>query len=313
MQQHITIGSRGSALALTQSKIVARLLHESHDRLEVSIEVIKTAGDSTLGSLRTFGGIGVFTKEIENALLDGRVDLAVHSLKDLPTQLHEDLELVAVPEREDVRDVLICRAGEGDATASGLHDLRNSARVGTGSRRRQIQLRAVRRDLQFADIRGNLDTRIRQVADGDYDAIVLAAAGLHRLGWSDRISAYIDTDQILPAAGQGALGLQMRRRDPRRPLVAAISHPSSFAAVTAERAFLSALGAGCQAPIATWARVGGQQLHLDGLVGETDGSAILRSQVRGATNAAEELGSALAQQLRGQGADAILAAVDESP
>ena len=309
MQQRITIGSRGSALALTQSELVAALLQQRHVDLEVRVEVIKTTGDVTAGSLRTLGGTGLFTKEIEKALLDGRVDLAVHSLKDLPTQLHEDLQLVAVPEREDVRDVLVCR---GEASVSGVGDLAVGARVGTGSRRRQIQLRALRQDLEFAEIRGNLDTRIRQVTDGSYDAVVLAAAGLHRLGWIDRITAYIDASQVLPAAGQAALGLQMRRDDPRQPLVAAINHSSSFWAVTAERALLRALGGGCQAPIAAWGRFDGDQLSLDGLVGEPDGREILRSNIRGAAESAEELGSALAQQLRDQGADAILAAADDA-
>ena len=327
MEQSITIGSRGSALALAQSELVRNLLHRCHPDIEVQIEVIRTTGDVTSGSLRDLGGIGVFTKEIENSLLEGHIDLAVHSLKDLPTELHEDLRLVAVPEREDVRDVLISRP-VGSA-GSGIDSLPAHARIGTGSRRRQAQLRALRRDLEFTEVRGNLDTRIGKVSEGTCDAVVLAAAGLHRLGWRHRISAYLDTDQMLPAPGQGALGLQMRGDDPRQAQVAVLNHPVSCAAVAAERALLRDLGGGCRAPIAAWGRLEGTHLVLDGLVGDIDGSEILRSSlcgdlhaggdleaggdVRAAVEAAEQLGSRLGRQLRQQGADAILAAADESP
>ncbi len=300
MAETLVIGSRGSQLALAQSHIVRTLLLERHPGLEVAIEIIQTTGDSTRGSLRNFGGQGVFTREIEDALLDGRIDLAVHSLKDLPTRFHSDLVLAATPPREDVRDVLITR------WKSDLEGLPPGTRLGTGSRRRQAQLLALRPDLSFADIRGNLDTRINKVKEGEYDGIVLAAAGLHRLGWQGRISAYLEQEQVLPAVGQAALGLQMRRRDPHIPRIAAVNHNPTFAAITAERSLLAHLGGGCQAPIAAWARPQGTILYLDGLVARPDGTRLLRAQTSGPLEEAELLGAELAAELGRLGAFTIL-------
>ncbi len=294
MVQSLLIGSRGSKLALTQANMVRDMLQARHAGLEVEIEVIHTRGDLDQGVLRSFGG--VFTREIEHALLEGRIHLAVHSLKDLPVEVNPELALVASPEREDVRDVLITRSG------GGLESVPQGARLGTSSLRRRIQLQALRPDLDFADIRGNLDTRIAKVERGEYDAITLAAAGLHRLGWQHRISAYLEPSQVLPAVGQAALGLQMRADQERRPLVEALNHLPTLAAVSAERSLLRSLGGGCQAPIAAWGRIEEGVLRLEGLVGRADGSQLVRAEVRGNPAEAEALGVQLADELRRQGA-----------
>lgn len=299
MAPSIKIGSRGSQLALTQANLVRDLLLRRHEGLDVEIEVIRTRGDVTAGSLRAMGGQGVFTAEIEHALLDRRVDLAVHSLKDLGTAPDEALALVASPPREDARDVLVAPAGSLAALPEG-------ACLGTDSPRRQAQLRNLRPDLRFASIRGNIDTRLGKVGDGRYDGIVLAAAALHRLGWQDRISAYFEPDEVLPAAGQAALGLQMRADDDKRNLVEVLNHSPTFAAVSAERACMRALGGGCSAPVATWARFVEGQLVLDALVGRPDGSGILRQQLTGADPAA--LGAEVAEGLLSQGAGELLPA-----
>jgi hydroxymethylbilane synthase len=306
----LKIGSRGSQLALTQANLVRDLLLAHHPSLSVEIVIIQTRGDVTAGSLRAMGGQGLFTAEIERALLDGRIDLAVHSLKDLGTAPDTDLELVASPPREDVRDVLIVPAG-------GFDDLAPNACLGTDSPRRQAQLRRLRPDLRFASIRGNIDTRLAKVGDGRYDGIVLAAAALHRLGWRDRISAYFEPDQVVPAAGQAALGLQMRRDDERQVLVRALNDAPTFAAVSAERACMRGLGGGCSAPIGTWARWEKDTLVLDALVGSLDGSQILRaahSQDHSPNSSQDSsdpqaLGTEVARQLISQGADRLLASV----
>lgn len=300
MSQSLLIGSRGSKLALTQANMVRDMLQARHPGLRVEIEVIHTRGDLDQGVLRSFGG--VFTREIEHALLERRIHLAVHSLKDLPVEVEPELALVASPEREDVRDVLISRQG------GGLESLPQGARLGTSSLRRRIQLQALRPDLDFAEIRGNLDTRIAKVQRGEYEAIVLAAAGLHRLGWQERISAYLEPAQVLPAVGQAALGLQMRADEERRPLVEALNHPSTLAAVSAERSLLRSLGGGCQAPIAAWSRIVDGGLQVEGLVGKADGSQLVRGTVSGTPAEAEALGVQLADELRRQGADALLGA-----
>jgi hydroxymethylbilane synthase len=300
----LVIGSRGSQLALTQTNMIADLLRASQADLEVAVVVIRTHGDVATGPLRSFGGQGVFTKELEAALLAGEIDLAVHSLKDLPTDGPEGLVVVASPPREDVRDVLVSRF------PGGLSGLPPQARLGTGSRRRRAQLLALRPDLEPAEIRGNLDTRIAKVTGGEFDAIVLAAAGLHRLGWRDRISAYLETDQVLPAVGQGALGLQMRADSPWRSRVAPLGDADTLAAVTAERALLHALGGGCHAPIAAWGRVEAQALRLDALVGAGDGTRLLRASVTGPVADAEAIGTEAARQLLNRGARELLATAE---
>ncbi|MFH1568965.1 MAG: hydroxymethylbilane synthase, partial [Gemmatimonadota bacterium] len=273
LSRPLILGTRGSDLAITQARAVQALLAERHAAagLRVELEIIKTTGDVSRASLAQIGGTGVFTKEIERALVEKRIDLAVHSLKDLPTELDEGLALVASPPRQDVRDTLIMRAGRR------LADLPEGASVGTGSTRRQGQLLALRPDLCFQEIRGNVDTRLRQARDGEVDAVILAAAGLHRLGLKDQISGYLDTDEVLPAPGQGALGLQMRADDERRSLVAALNDEATWLSVVAERAFLRTLGGGCRAPIAAWGRRISDELRLDGVVARPDGTDLRRA------------------------------------
>ena len=296
------IGSRGSKLALPQTHWVRDRLQTLDPELNVEVEEIHTTGDATTGSLRSFGGVGVFTKELERALLDGRIDLAVHSLKDLPTDIHSDLALVAAPDREDVRDTLI------GLNLTALGDLPHGACIGTGSLRRRAQLKALRPDLSLTDIRGNLDTRVAKAMRGECDAVVLAAAGLHRLGWHERIGVYLSTDEMLPAPGQGALGLQMRADHPLRDRVAPLDDTATAAAVHGERKLLQSLRAGCHAPVGAWGRSDGDDLILDGLVGHPDGTRILRARLRAPLAEAADLGRALAAELRGQGADDLMQA-----
>ena len=296
----IVIGSRGSKLALTQTHWIRDRLLATNDNLEIDVLEIRTTGDSATGSLRSFGGTGVFTKELERALLDGEIDLAIHSLKDLPTSLHPELALIATPEREDVRDALI------GPDLSSLADLPTGARIGTGSLRRQAQLKALRPDLEILDIRGNLDTRIDKAMRGECEAVILAVAGLNRLGWQERIGVVLPLDQVLPAPGQGALGLQMRADNPLQTHLASLNHPASQAAVQAERQLLQTLRAGCHAPVGAWSRLEGEKLVLDGLVGDPDGTQLLRASQAATIAEAESLGETVADALRSQGADALL-------
>ena len=296
----LVIGSRGSPLALVQAHEVRKRLLALRDGLDIEIAIIRTTGDATTGSLRQLGGTGIFTKALESALLAGHIDLAVHSLKDLPTQMAPSLALVATPQREDVRDALI---GPG---ITSLDDLPDGARVGTGSLRRRAQLKALRPDLNMLDIRGNLDTRIDKALRGACDAVVLAVAGLNRLGWQERVGCYLPLHQVLPAPGQGALGLQMRAEHPARPAVAALNHAPTLAAVQAERDLLHTLRAGCHAPVGAWGRIEGDLLALDGLVGHPDGTQLLRAEQRAPLARPEALGASLADHLRKQGADDLL-------
>ena len=298
----LIIGSRGSKLALTQTHWVRDRLQKHNDSLEIEVLEIRTTGDTVTGSLRSFDGAGVFTKELERALLEGQIDLAIHSLKDLPTQMHPELTLVATPEREDVRDALI------GPDLSSLADLPNGARLGTGSLRRRAQLKALRPDLEILDIRGNLDTRIDKAMRGECDAVVLAVAGLNRLGWQQRIGVHLSLDQVLPAPGQGALGLQMRANNPLKSYVDALNHPPTQAAVQAERQLLQTLRAGCHAPVGAWARLEEDQLTLDGVVGHPDGTEMLRARHSAPLSDAQPLGEAAAAALREQGADTLLQA-----
>ena len=300
MARKFTIGSRGSELALIQSNSVRCLLQQRNSAIRIEVSVIRTRGDATKSPLRDFGGQGVFTREIETALLDARIDLAVHSLKDLPTRFHDDLTLVATPVREDVRDVLVCRE-DGD-----LAGLPEGALIGTGSLRRQAQLLALRPDLRFAAIRGNIDTRLRKTGEGECAAVVLAAAALHRLERKHHISAYLETAQMLPAAGQAALGLQMRRDHPLLSWVESVNHLPTFAAVTAERSLLKHLGGGCRAPIAAWGRQEGNTILLEGLVARPDGTGLVRATSSTDHGEADRLGADVAARLRCLGADAIL-------
>jgi len=294
----LTIASRGSQLALWQ----ARWVSESLTALghECRIQIIKTTGDKiTDVPLAQVGGKGLFTKEIEEALLDGRADLAVHSLKDLPTELPAGLALAAVPEREDPHDAVVGRK---------LADLPTGATVGTSSLRRAAQLRRLRPDLAIESIRGNLDTRLRKLDEGRYDAIVLAAAGLKRLGWEARIAEILPDEVMCPAVGQGALAVETRAGGAGWDACAALDHAATHSAVAAERAFLRALGGGCQVPIGAHATVTDARLHLVGLVIAADGSAVVRGEREGPAAEAEAIGAALGAKLLEEGARAILEA-----
>lgn len=303
MTGQLVIGSRGSDLALTQSRQVAALLEAAHPGLTVRIDILSTKGDRVLDTpLAKIGGKGLFTEELEASLLDGSIDLAVHSLKDLPTTLPDGLCLAAVSRREDPRDALVC------ATATGLDDLPRGARVGTSSLRRRAQLLARRPDLEVVDLRGNVPTRLRKLTDHGLDAIVLAAAGLHRLNLAGRVTAYLEADTMLPAVGQGALGLETRAGDTRvLDLVAPLHDPATAAETTAERTLLAALGGGCQVPIGARARVVGAVLEMEACVCSGDGRTLLRASHHGTPDAPEALGQRAADALKAQGADAIIA------
>ncbi len=298
-----TIGSRGSVLALTQTNWVKQRILSRFPDVQLTVKVIKTSADKDMSSsLRSGSGIGVFVKEIEEALLAREIDIAVHSMKDVPTLIPDELEIGAVPEREDARDALITG---GEATS--ISELARGAIVGTGSVRRHVQLLAVRPDLRTLDIRGNVDTRLRKLASGAYDAIILACAGLNRLGLGDKITSRLSFDQMLPAAGQGALALEIRRDDPNvRPLMDALNHAPTAVAVSAERAFLHRMGGGCNVPVAVHADCGQNSVSIDGLVASIDGKRIIRDRTTADAGRAQEAASALADRILAQGGDAII-------
>jgi hydroxymethylbilane synthase len=312
MKSTFTIGSRGSKLALWQAEWVQARLRELRPAADVRIEIYKTSGDVIHDvPLAIIGGKGVFTKELEEALLDGRIDIAVHSLKDLPTTLPAGLAITAITEREDPRDALVLPSGASSNGAS-LASLPHGATVGTSSLRRQAQLRHLRPDVQLKDLRGNVDTRLRKLDEGQYDAVILAAAGLRRLGFAARISASVAADVMLPAVGQGALGIETRAADAdTNALIELLDHAPTRAACTAERALLRALGGGCQVPIAAHATVHDNRLHLAALVAALDGTQLIRAALEEDIARAEEAGNALAEALRAQGADHLLAGLDE--
>lgn len=305
MAPRLIIGSRGSRLALWQAEQVKEELIRLNPGFEIQIDVIKTTGDVKPDPLSVIGGKGVFTKELEDALLAKRIDVAVHSLKDLPTILPDRLLISAICKREDPRDALVLRAG---STAESLRDLPSQSVVGTSSQRRLAQLQALRDDLVVKDLRGNVDTRVRKLDEGQYDALILASAGLIRLGLRDRISTAVSTDEILPAVGQGAIAIETRADD--EVAVAATSklnHRETELACRAERAFLRSLGGGCQFPIAAHATIAGEAFEIRGLVAKPDGSQILRGVLAGAPEDGEGIGVALGRRLIEQGAHALLA------
>jgi hydroxymethylbilane synthase len=307
---HLVIGSRGSKLALWQSEWVKARLEALDPRASVRVEIIKTMGDVMRDvPLAIIGGQGAFTKELETALLDRRVDIAVHSLKDLPTIIPEGLAITATPEREDARDALVLRAG-ADARNASIVNLPEGATVGTSSLRRIAQLKFLRPDIRIKDLRGNVDTRLRKLDAGEYDAVILASAGLRRLGFAERISAAIETDEMLPAVSQGALGIETRADDEEtNALVARLDHEATREAVLAERALLRLLGGGCQVPIAAHATVRDGSLRLDGLVASLSGEAVIRDSIEGAASAAGRVGEALAARMLERGAATLLEGV----
>jgi hydroxymethylbilane synthase len=294
LERIITIGTRGSALALVQTEQIVALVQQAHPDCRCAIQHISTQGDRVLDrSLTAIGGKGVFVKEIEEALLEHRIDLAVHSFKDLPTQQPAGLIVGAISERADPCDVLVAHDG------MTLADLPHGARLGTSSLRRSVQVHALRPDLQLADVRGNVNTRLRKLDEGQYDAIILAAAGLGRLGLGDRATQRFDPALFLPAPGQGALALEMRQDDDEvRELVSALDHPPTRAAALAERAFLSGLGGGCDLPIGAYARPGeADRLLLRGMRSEVDGSNLQYAELQGSATDPQGLGQTLAAEI----------------
>jgi len=298
----VTIGSRGSALALVQTYHIKKQINRSFPEMEVAIKIIKTSADKdTTASIRSGTAVGVFVKEIEQALLEGEIDLAVHSMKDLPTRIPAGLRLAAVPEREDVHDVLLF------AGPLSLERLPAGARIGTGSLRRQAQILALRPDLKILDIRGNIHTRIRKLEQGMYDAVILAGAGLNRLEIKYRFSEKLSLNRMLPAPGQGALALEIRDQDRRlEKITEALNHWPTFWAITAERSFLHCMGGGCNVPIAAYARVRGDFLQMDALVALPDGSRVLRQTLRCQTHQLDEAIKKFADEMLALGAGEIL-------
>lgn len=301
----IVIGSRGSGLAMRQSEQIAGALRGLLPDAEVTISVIRTTGDKiTDVPLSQVGGKGLFTKEIEEALLAGDVALAVHSMKDLPTELPKALCIGAVPPREDPNDVLVSREGRA------LDQLPAGARVGTSSLRRAAQLRAHRKDLEIVPLRGNVDTRLRKVREGEVDAAVLAGAGLKRMGLAQEITQVLPVDLMLPAPAQGALAIEVREDNgPIREVLARLEDAGSRMAVTAERTFLAAMEGGCQVPLGALARREGARIVLDACVCSLDGAQVLRCAAECPCDRPEEAGLHAAELLREQGADALLDAL----
>jgi hydroxymethylbilane synthase len=298
---YLRIGSRGSQLALWQANHISALLRERGH--EVDLEIIKTTGDKILDvALAKVGTKGMFTKEIEEALAEGRVDLAVHSLKDLPTELSPGFEIAAITKRENAQDVFC------SVKYASISDLPQHARVGTSSLRRQAQLMAIRPDLDIHPLRGNVDTRLRKLEEGEYDAIILAAAGLNRLGKTALVKQVIPAQIMCPAAGQGALGIEIRAGDAiTRQHLQFLDDAAARATTTCERALLNKLGGGCQVPIGASAEMRNGRLHLDGLVAHPDGKTVLRESRDG--HDPVQLGEAVGETLLKRGGDAILEAV----
>ena len=303
----LKLGTRGSLLALTQSKWVAAEL-AANGGPEIELEVIRTVGDERLDQpLHEISGMGLFTRELDEALLDDRVQLAVHSLKDLPTELPEGLCIAATPLRVDPRDVVV--GPKGDQTT--LVSLKKDAVVGTSSLRRVALLRAFRSDVTPRTIRGNVDTRLRKLDEGEFDAIILAGAGLTRLGLARRATDWLERTSWLPAPGQGALAIVTRTEDTKtREVVGALNDAASAASVSAERTFLESLGGGCQVPIGALAVPFDKKMRLWGLVASPDGTRVARGDLTGSQTDPGALGQELADLLRGRGATAILAELD---
>lgn len=304
----VRIGTRGSELALWQARWVQRALAELRPNLQITMEIIKTEGDRILDTpLAEIGDKGLFTKEIERALLDERIDLAVHSFKDLPTQLPPGLAVAAVTKREDVRDVFLPHPRNPVRT---LLDQRHGAIIATGSLRRRCQLLHLRPDFSIEDIRGNLNTRMKKLEESSWDGMILARAGVVRLGWELAIGESIAADSILPAVGQGALAVEIREGDPNvGPVVSLLNHWPTARATGAERALLHRLEGGCQVPIGAYGRVideGAPVLKLDALVGSLDGRTVVRGAIHGDPENADQIGEQLAEQLLKAGADRIL-------
>lgn len=318
MKDRLVIGSRGSKLALVQAEMVKAQLQPLNPSLNIQIEIIKTSGDVKTDPLSVIGGKGVFTKELEDALVDQRIDVAVHSLKDLPTIIPQMLVIAAMCKREDPRDALVLGrlSRPGHTSAAGkpsVATLPKGATIGTSSPRRLAQLKHQRDDLVFKDLRGNVDTRLRKLDEGQYDALVLACAGLRRLGLDDRITAPLAANEMLPAVGQGAIAIEARAGDEDTiGVVSRLDHKFTRLACTAERSFLLSLGGGCMLPIAAHAVVRDQRIRLHGLVADTAGKQIIRDHTSGPLDEADQLGQRLAERLLTNGAGDLLAKEERS-
>ncbi len=308
MTQSIRIATRKSPLAMWQAEHVAAELKRVHPQLEVEIVGMTTQGDKILDTpLAKIGGKGLFIKELEQGLLADQADIAVHSMKDVPVELPEGLHLAVIMQREDPRDAFVSNRYQT------IDELPEGACVGTSSLRRQSQLAEQRPDLQIKSLRGNVNTRLRKLDEGEYDAIILAAAGLIRLGFQERITAFIGPEQSLPAIGQGAVGIECRSDDARvNALIAPLHDADTACCVRAERAMNQRLNGGCQVPIAGYAMLENGVVWLRGLVGEPDGSAIVRGEVEGAPEEAEAMGAGLAEHLLEWGAERILQSLYEN-
>jgi len=313
----VVIGTRGSKLALWQAEWIKSELQRLHPALDIELNKIKTTGDKILDvPLAQVGGKGLFVKEIEEAMLRNEADIAVHSMKDVPTEFPEGLHLAVICKREDPKDALIIseklRVKSKKGMKSLLYHLPQGIRIGTSSLRRSCQLLSIRPDLKIRQLRGNLDTRLRKLDEGGFDAVVLAAAGIKRLGLSARITEILPFEISLPAIGQGAIGIECRVHDEFiYDLIAPLNHPSTSVCVKAERAFLRRLDGGCQVPIAAHARLEDSSLIIDGLVGSINGDRIIRSHIEGKPEQAEQLGVLLAEDVLSRGAKEILDEVYE--
>ena len=301
-EEVLRIATRKSPLALWQANFVSAQLKHHHPELKIELVTMTTQGDKILDTpLAKVGGKGLFVKELETGMLEGRADIAVHSMKDVPVEFPTGLHLAVICEREDPRDAFVSN------TYSSLEDLPQGARLGTSSLRRQCQIAALRPDLKIIDLRGNVNTRLKKLDDGEYDAIILAAAGLKRLEFDDRITQFLGTDVCLPAIGQGAVGIECRTDDARvHNLIAPLNDNKTQIRVLAERAMNERLQGGCQVPIAGYAEFERGLIMLRGLVGQVDGKKIIRGDIAGPVENAEELGTVLADDLLSRGADKIL-------
>ena len=302
MDKTLKIGTRGSKLALWQANWVKSSLEAKHPFLSIELEIIKTKGDKILDvPLAKVGGKGLFVKEIEEALLDGKIDLAVHSMKDMPGDIPDGLCIGAIPQREIPQDVLISR------NKNRLSKLGSGAKIGTSSLRRKAQLLHARPDLVVLPLRGNLDTRLKKLETENLDAIILAAAGVKRLGLENRITEYLDETIMLPAVGQGALCIEVRQDDPVvEPVVASLEHPQTRTVILGERAFLNRLEGGCQVPIAAYGRIDNNTFTLAGLVATVDGKTLIKETLAGSEDSSEIIGTKLADRLIDMGAKTIM-------
>ncbi len=304
----IIIATRGSKLALWQAEWIKSELEQRNPDITIELNIIKTTGDKILDvPLAQVGGKGLFVKEIEEAILKGEADLAVHSMKDVPTELPDELHLSTITKREDPRDAFLTQIKDSKFEYSSINELPQDAKVGTSSLRRICQLLSIRPDLNITNLRGNVDTRIRKLDEGEFDAIILATAGVKRLGHEDRITEKIPTDISLPAIGQGAVGIECRIDDEfTNNLLKALDHYETSVCVRAERAFLKKLEGGCQVPIAAYAQLKNGEIVMEGLVGSIDGSILLKESLTGKPEEAEKLGTTLAEKLLSKGAKEIL-------